>query len=138
MFAWSTIPYRSEWKYDLSAHKKILIDIGHVSQNLYLASESINAGACAIGIYDQNLIDEVLGLDGDGEKFTDEQIVQITMLLLGAGVETTSHAIANTLYSLLYDPFSLDIHRSNNKKHLTFGNGPHFCLGTPLARSEIS
>lgn len=67
MFAWSTIPYRSEWKYDVSAHKKILIDIGHVSQNLYLASESIDAGACAIGIYDQNLIDEVLGLDGNDE-----------------------------------------------------------------------
>ncbi|AIQ71741.1 SagB/ThcOx family dehydrogenase [Paenibacillus graminis] len=67
MFAWSTIPYRSEWKYDISAHKKILIDIGHVSQNLYLASESIDAGACAIGIYDQNLIDEVLGLNGDEE-----------------------------------------------------------------------
>lgn len=67
MFAWSTTPYRSEWKYDISAHKKILIDIGHVSQNLYLASESIHAGACAIGIYDQKLIDEVLGLDGDEE-----------------------------------------------------------------------
>lgn len=67
LFAWSTIPYRSEWKYDISAHKKILIDIGHVSQNLYLASESIDAGACAIGIYDQNLIDEVLGLDGEEE-----------------------------------------------------------------------
>ena len=67
VFAWSTIPYRSEWKYDISAHKKILIDIGHVSQNLYLASESIDSGACAIGIYDQNLIDEVLGLDGDEE-----------------------------------------------------------------------
>jgi SagB-type dehydrogenase family enzyme len=67
MFAWCTIPYRSEWKYDISAHKKILIDIGHVSQNLYLASEPIDAGACAIGIYDQNLIDEVLGLDGKEE-----------------------------------------------------------------------
>lgn len=67
MFAWSTIPYRSEWKYDISAHKKILIDIGHVSQNLYLASESIEAGACAIGIYDQQLIDDILQLDGEEE-----------------------------------------------------------------------
>lgn len=64
VFAWSTTPYRSEWKYDTTAHKKILIDIGHVSQNLYLASESIDAGACGIGIYDQELIDEILGLDG--------------------------------------------------------------------------
>jgi hypothetical protein len=35
------------------------------------------------------------------------------------------------------DPFSIDIHRSNNKKHLTFGSGPHFCLGAPLARLEM-
>ena len=67
MFAWSTTPYRSEWQYDISAHKKILIDIGHVSQNLYLTSESIGAGACAIGIYDQKLIDDILELDGDEE-----------------------------------------------------------------------
>lgn len=153
-----------------------------------------------------DIISDLLQAEVDGEKFTDEEIVQVTMLLLGAGVETTSHAIANTFYSLLYDdellygelrnnielvpnaveemlryrfhmsrrdrtvkqdnnllgielkkgdvviawmsacnmdesmfedPFSLDIHRSNNKKHLTFGNGPHFCLGAPLARLEM-
>ena len=67
LFAWSTIPYRSEWKFDITAHKKILIDIGHVCQNLYLASESINAGACAIGIYDQKMMDQLLELDGDEE-----------------------------------------------------------------------
>ena len=43
----------------------------------------------------------------DGEKLTDNEIVQTTMLLLGAGIETTSHAIANTFYSLLYDDKSL-------------------------------
>jgi SagB-type dehydrogenase family enzyme len=67
IFAWSTTPYRSEWKFDTTAHKKILIDIGHVCQNLYLSSESINSGTCAIGIYDQKMIDEVLGLDGNEE-----------------------------------------------------------------------
>jgi SagB-type dehydrogenase family enzyme len=67
VFAWSTIPYRSEWKFDITAHKKILIDVGHVCQNLYLASESVGAGACAIGIYDQKLIDEILQLDGEEE-----------------------------------------------------------------------
>ena len=67
LFAWSTIPYRSEWKFDITAHKKILIDIGHVCQNLYLASESINSGTCAIGIYDQKKIDNILNLDGEEE-----------------------------------------------------------------------
>ena len=37
------------------------------AQNLYLASESINARACAIGINDQKLIDEVLQLGGEEE-----------------------------------------------------------------------
>lgn len=64
LFLWSTTPYRAEWKYDSTAHKKILIDIGHVCQNLYLAGESINTGTCAIGIYNQELVDKLLGLDG--------------------------------------------------------------------------
>ncbi|ULT59851.1 cytochrome P450 [Neobacillus drentensis] len=153
-----------------------------------------------------DIISDLIRAEVDGERFTDEQIVQTTMLLLGAGVETTSHAIANSFFSLLYDnqslygelrdhielvpnaveemlryrfqmsrrdrtvkqdnnllgtelkkgdvviawmsacnmdedmfedPFSLNIHRSNNKRHLTFGNGPHICLGAPLARLEM-
>lgn len=31
---------------------------------MYLSSESIESGTCAIGIYDQKTIDELLGLDG--------------------------------------------------------------------------
>lgn len=67
VFAWSCIPYRSEHKFNITAHKKILIDIGHVCQNLYIASESLNYGTCAIGIYDQDIIDNMLDLDGVDE-----------------------------------------------------------------------
>lgn len=66
-FAWSTTPYRSEWKYDITAHKKILIDVGHICQNLYLAGESLELGVCAIGIYDQEVVDSLLQLDGEEE-----------------------------------------------------------------------
>ncbi|WOO35828.1 SagB/ThcOx family dehydrogenase [Anaerocolumna sp. AGMB13020] len=66
-FAWSTTPYRSEWKYDITAHKKILIDIGHVCQNLYLAGEALAMGVCAIGIYDQEAVDYLFQLDGENE-----------------------------------------------------------------------
>lgn len=34
------------------------------------------------------------------------------------------------------DPDRFDIHRANAKKHLSFGHGPHFCVGSGLARTE--
>jgi nitroreductase len=49
------------------AHKMIAIDAGHLCQNLYLASESIGAGTCAIGAYDQARMDAFLGVDGEEE-----------------------------------------------------------------------
>ena len=66
-FIWVAIPYRMEWRYGLAAHKVIALDAGHVCQNLYLACETIGAGACAIAAYDQEELDELLGLDGEEE-----------------------------------------------------------------------
>ena len=67
VFVWSTIPYRMEWRYGLAAHKVILIDAGHVCQNLYLACEAIRAGTCAVAAYDQELMDQLIRLDGKDE-----------------------------------------------------------------------
>jgi SagB-type dehydrogenase family enzyme len=67
VFIWVAIPYRMEWRYGLAAHKVLLIDVGHVCQNLYLACEAIGAGTCAVAAYDQEEMDQVLGLDGDDE-----------------------------------------------------------------------
>ena len=66
-FAWTTIPYRMEWRYSVAAHRVILIDVGHVCQNLYLACEAIRAGTCAVGAYDQQAVDALLGVDGENE-----------------------------------------------------------------------
>jgi SagB-type dehydrogenase family enzyme len=63
-FVWATLPYRMEWRYSLAAHRVILIDAGHVGQNLYLACEAIQAGTCAVAAYDQELLDELLNIDG--------------------------------------------------------------------------
>jgi SagB-type dehydrogenase family enzyme len=65
--AWSAVPYRMEWRYGLAAHKVIAIDAGHVCQNLYLACEAIGAGTCAVAAYDQEAVNELLGLDGEDE-----------------------------------------------------------------------
>ncbi|MBW2621851.1 MAG: SagB/ThcOx family dehydrogenase [Deltaproteobacteria bacterium] len=66
-FIWTAVPYRAEWRYGVIAHKMIAIDAGHLCQNLYLASESIGAGTCAIGAYDQAGMDAFLGVDGEEE-----------------------------------------------------------------------
>ncbi len=66
-FVWTTIPYRMEWRYSLAAHRVILIDAGHVCQNLYLACEAIGSGTCAVAAFDQEGLDELLGIDGEDE-----------------------------------------------------------------------
>ena len=66
-FVWTTLPYRTEWRYGLAAHRVIAIDAGHVCQNLYLACEAIGAGTCAIAAYDQEALDALLGVDGKDE-----------------------------------------------------------------------
>ncbi len=66
-FVWSCLPYRMEWRYGSTAYRVILMDAGHVCQNLYLACEAIGAGTCAVGAYDQEAMDELVGLDGNEE-----------------------------------------------------------------------
>jgi len=68
-FIWTAIPYRTEWRYSIISPKIIALDAGHLCQNLYLASEAIGAGTCAIGAYDQAKMDAILGVDGR-EEFT--------------------------------------------------------------------
>ncbi len=71
-FAWSCIPYRAEWRYMTHAHKNMLLDAGHICQNLYLAVTALGLGTCAIGAYDQEAMDTLLSLDG-----TDEYVVYL-------------------------------------------------------------
>jgi SagB-type dehydrogenase family enzyme len=66
-FIWTAVPYRTEWRYLRHAHRVILLDAGHVCQNLYLACEAIGCGTCAIAAYDQGRMDAVLGVNGEDE-----------------------------------------------------------------------
>ncbi|KPU45228.1 nitroreductase family protein [Oxobacter pfennigii] len=57
---YSAVPYRSEWRYGTDAHKVMLIDVGHVVQNLYLSSHAIGCGTCAVAAFDQAKADRLL------------------------------------------------------------------------------
>jgi len=67
IFIWTAIPYRTEWRYANEAHKDIAQASGHVCQNLYLASEAIGAGTCAITGYAQKAMDTLIEVDGEQE-----------------------------------------------------------------------
>ena len=69
VFYWSFVPYRSEWRYGIYAHRMIMADMGHVGENLYLGCAALGLGTCGIGAYDQKLCDSTFQLDGE-EEFT--------------------------------------------------------------------
>lgn len=47
-----------------------------------------------------------------------------------------SYGAGNHDASTFPEPKTFDLHRPNVKKHLGFGGGPHFCVGSQLARTE--
>lgn len=67
VFIWTVIPYRTEWRYSVLSPKIIALDAGHLCQNLYLASEAVGAGTCAIAAYDQKRVDAIVNVDGEEE-----------------------------------------------------------------------
>ncbi len=67
VFYYSYVAYRSEWRYGIYSHRVVLIDAGHITENVYLSATSINLGACALGYIDEEVLDEAFELDGQEE-----------------------------------------------------------------------
>ena len=66
-FVYTAVAYRSEWRYNINAHRVMLIDAGHVVQNLYLSAQAIGCGTCAIAAFRQEDTDKLLQVDGKEE-----------------------------------------------------------------------
>ncbi len=66
-FLWVCDVYRMTWRYRARGYRYLFMDAGHVCQNLYLAAESIGCGACAVGAFDDDLLNDLLGLDGENQ-----------------------------------------------------------------------
>jgi SagB-type dehydrogenase family enzyme len=65
-FMWIGFPERMTWKFGERGYRYLLMDAGHLCQNLYLAAESIGCGTCAIGAFDDEELNTCLGLTGTG------------------------------------------------------------------------
>lgn len=66
-FIWVAVRYRMTWRYQERGYRYLNLDAGHICQNLYLAGEAIECGTCAIGAYDDDQINSLLGLNGVDE-----------------------------------------------------------------------
>ncbi|WP_242642236.1 cytochrome P450 [Lentzea alba] len=156
---------------------------------------------------EDDLISALVVAQEEGDRLTGEELVQLTVLLLGAGYDSTAAHIANSIYTLLQHPDQADLLRAqpelmpaaveellrwipaqeisdilpryavedvelsggtvkagepvllakhaanrdprqyadpdrfdvtrNAKGHLTFGHGPHHCIGAQLARMDV-
>ena len=64
-FLWVAVSERMTWLYSERGFRFLHLDAGHVCQNLYLAADRISSGACAIGGFNDEDINPLLGLDGE-------------------------------------------------------------------------
>ncbi|MBV9164128.1 MAG: cytochrome P450 [Pseudonocardiales bacterium] len=86
----------------------------------------------------RSAVEELLRYDNSVQKVTRIVVGQVALggqTLNDGEFVSPVLAAANRDPDYFPDPDRLDLGRANNR-HVSFGNGPHFCLGAPLARLE--
>jgi SagB-type dehydrogenase family enzyme len=63
-FIWVSVLERMNWRYSERSYRYLFLDAGHVCQNLYLTAEQLHCGVCAIAAFDDDEVNNLLGLDG--------------------------------------------------------------------------
>jgi len=66
-FILTAVPYRTVWRYGQRGYRYLYLDAGHIGQNIHLAAEAIDAGACMIGAFLDEAMNDAIGLDGIDE-----------------------------------------------------------------------
>lgn len=67
-FIMTSVFHRSQMKYGERGYRYVLIEAGHIGQNLYLVSEALGMKCCALGGTWDESIDKLLDIDGIGES----------------------------------------------------------------------
>jgi SagB-type dehydrogenase family enzyme len=68
VFIWSAILRRNFSKYGHRGLRYIMLDAGHICQNLLLAAEALDLGACPVAAFYDDQLNTLLNLDGEEES----------------------------------------------------------------------
>ncbi len=66
-FIWVAVTKRMNWRYGERGYRYLFLDAGHVCQNLYLSARTVHAGVCAIAAFDDDQMNEIIGVNGKDE-----------------------------------------------------------------------
>jgi len=76
VFALTALFQRLRWRYRERTYRYALLEAGHIGQNIYLAAEAAGLGACAVGAYFDDDVNQLLDVDG---------VREATLYLLAVG-----------------------------------------------------
>lgn len=68
VFIWSAILRRNFCKYGHRGLRYVMMDAGHICQNLLLAAEALGLGACPVAAFFDDQLNLLLDLDGEDES----------------------------------------------------------------------
>lgn len=63
----SAIFQRTRWRYRERTYRYVLLEAGHIAQNVYLAATALGLGACAVGAFLDGDLNQLLRIDGRDE-----------------------------------------------------------------------
>jgi cytochrome P450 len=84
-------------------------------------------------------VEEVLRFDGPIHctfRRVDEEVEIAGQQVPAGAMVVPMWGAASQDPEVFENPREFNIHRPNNRRHLTFGTGPHFCAGAEMARVE--
>ncbi len=58
---------RARWRYQDRTYRYVMLEAGHIGQNIYLEAVAQGLGACAVGAFWDNDVNRLLGVDGKTE-----------------------------------------------------------------------
>ena len=68
VFVWTAVLERSRWKYGERFLRYVLLDAGHIAENVALAATALGLGTCQIAaFYDEEAAD-ILGVDPERSR----------------------------------------------------------------------